>query len=317
MAQIRVFLYGCLILVGLWLVLCSGAGVLAVEQTLHPHRRGLDRADESRAASAAKQFGASLTPVAITAADGVPLQAWNLRPTDWNGDAVILLHGHTDNRMGMLGNAELLLRHGYAVLMPDARAHGASGGALATYGVEETDDIQKWVHWLRVSESPRCIDGLGDSMGAAQLLQSLGSESGFCAVVAESPFADFREASYDRLGEKIHAGAWAGRTLLRPIVETGLMYAHWKYGIDLSQSSPESAVRKSHVPVLLIHGLKDTNLPSRNSEMIAEHNRERAPSVEVWEPREAGHCGASGAEPGEYERRVIGWLDSHGTRVPN
>lgn len=311
MARLRFCLLGCLVFVGIWLVLCAGAGVLAVEQALHPQRRGLDKADESRAASAAGQLHASLNPVTVNATDGVSLHAWNIRPVDWNGDAVVLLHGQTDNRMGMLGNAELLLRHGYAVLLPDARSHGASGGELATYGVKEAADIHQWVHWLVETESPKCIDGLGESMGAAQLLQSLGSEPGFCAVVAESSFASFREASYDRLGEKIHAGDWAGRTLLRPVVETGLIYARWKYGVDLSLSSPEKAVQKSHVPILLIHGLKDTNLPARNSEMIAEHSRGRTPMVELWEPRDAGHCGASGAEPDEYERRLIGWFASH------
>jgi pimeloyl-ACP methyl ester carboxylesterase len=226
---------------------------------------------------------------------------------------VILLHGHTDNRAGMLGNANLLLRHGYSVLLPDARAHGTSGGEMATYGVKEAADVRLWFDWLRQSQTPRCIDGLGESMGAALVLQSLRTTPGFCAVVAESPFASFREASYDRLREKLHAGAWAGRTILRPVVEAGFLYARWKYGVDLGQASPENAVAASRVPVLLIHGLKDTNLPPRHSEGIQRHSASRNPKVVLWEPAEAGHCGAAGAEPEEYERRVIGWFQRHGS----
>jgi pimeloyl-ACP methyl ester carboxylesterase len=148
-------------------------------------------------------------------------------------------------------------------------------------------------------------------MGAAQLLASLRTTPGFCAVVAESTFASFREASYDRLGEKLNAGAWAGRTLLRPAVEVGLLYARWKYGVDLEQASPQNAVAASSVPVLLIHGLKDTNLPPRHSEMIVAHSSSRNPAVVLWEPANAGHCGAAGAEPQEFERRVLGWFASH------
>jgi hypothetical protein len=37
----------------------------------------------------------------------------------------------------------------------------------------------------------------------------------------------------------------------------------------------------------------------------------RNPAVVFWEPAEAGHCGAQGAEPMEYERRVVGWFESH------
>ncbi len=237
------------------------------------------------------------------------LRAWSIRPVRGAPDAAILLHGHTDNRAGMLGNAEMLLRHGYAVLLPDARAHGTSGGALATYGVKEAGDVRRWFQWLEREEAPRCIDGLGESMGAAQLLVSLGDEPGFCAVVAESAFASFKEASYDRLGEKLNAGAGVGRTLLRPAVEAGLLYARWRYGVDLERASPEDAVAARSVPVLLIHGRKDTNLPPRHSERILARSSLRGSEVVFWEPERAGHCGAAGAEPREYERRVMGWLE--------
>lgn len=35
------------------------------------------------------------------------------------------------------------------------------------------------------------------------------------------------------------------------------------------------------------------------------------PHAELWEPMDAGHCGAIGAEPAEYERRVVGWFESN------
>jgi dipeptidyl aminopeptidase/acylaminoacyl peptidase len=184
---------------------------------------------------------------------------------------------------------------------------------MATYGVKEAADVRLWFDWLQHSQTLHCIDGLGESMGAALVLQSLRTTPGFCAVVAESSFASFREASYDRLGEKLHAGAWAGRTSLRPVVEAGFVYARWKYGIDFDQASPETAVAASRVPVLLIHGLKDTNLPPRHSEEIQARSSFHNYIVELWEPVNSGHCGAAGVEPEEYERRVIGWFQSHGS----
>jgi len=211
----------------------------------------------------------------------------------------------------MIGAAQLLLRHGYSVLLPDARAHGSSDGAVATYGLREADDIRRWFDWLQQTQGPHCVDGLGDSMGAAQLLESLSDEPKFCAVVAESPFANFREASYDRKGQEVGAGPWAGRTLLRPAVEMGILYARLKYGVDLSRAAPDAAVKASQVPVLLIHGRMDNNLPPRHSELIVGRNHSHNPQVVLWEPRDAGHCGASGAEPAEYARRVIGWFDAH------
>jgi dipeptidyl aminopeptidase/acylaminoacyl peptidase len=264
---------------------------------------------EERAIAVAKADRAILENVSLSVDDGVVLQAWHIRPIRGNGDAVILLHGQADNRGGMLGLADVLLRRGYTVLLPDARAQGTSGGELATYGVKEANDIHHWFSWLDQREKPHCVDGLGESMGAAQLLQSLNAEPRFCAVVAESPFANFREASYDRMGQQIGAGAWAGRAILRPVVEAGLLYARWKYGVDLSQATPDKTVAGSQVPVLLIHGLKDNNLPPRHSEMILAQSRGHNAHVVLWELPEAGHCGGFATEPQDYERRLLGWFD--------
>ena len=148
-------------------------------------------------------------------------------------------------------------------------------------------------------------------MGGAELLRSLVAESGFCAVIAESAFATFREAAYDRLGQVFSTGSWLGRTLLRPALGLGTAYTRLRYGVDLAQANPASAVAASGVPVFLIHGLADNNLPPRHAEII----RARNSRVALWEPVGAGHCGASTAAPAEYERRVIGWFASH--RLPH
>ena len=311
MKPARIVLRWTLVIASVWLVLNIAIGILAGEFALHPGRRVEGPGAEQLAQTIASRNYAGLADVTIPAADGAVLHAWSIRPSTGNGDAVILLHGVSDNRAGMLGPADMLLRHGFSVLLPDARANGISGGLLATYGVLEAEDIRRWFAWLQQSQAPRCIDGLGDSMGAAQLLNSLTVNPDFCAVVAESPFATFREASYDRLGQQLDAGAGLGGTLLRPAVETGLLYARLKYGVDLTKASPQAAVAHSRVPVLLIHGKRDSNLPPRHSEMILAFSQSRAPAVELWEPANAEHCGASGSDPEEYERRVIAWFTGH------
>ena len=290
-----------------WFPLNCAIGVVAIDGAMHIRRIPITSKDESRARSLAALNHAVLSDVEIGAKDGAQLRAWSIRQPAGNNDAVILLHGQGDNRAGMLGPAEMLLRHGYSVLLPDARAHGMSGGRMGTYGVLEADDIRRWFDWLQQVESPRCIDALGDSMGAAEALESLSVERGFCAVVAESPFATFREAAYDRLGQQLSTGTWLGHTVLRPALAAAMEYARLRYGIDFRQAAPAKAVADSHVPVLLIHGLADTNLPPRHSQMIKSRN----PAVVLWEPAAAGHCGASTVEPEEYERRVVGWFAGH------
>lgn len=296
-----------------WLGICAVAGIYSAEGALHPGRRALTPADEARASAMAKADRSVLQSVSITAADGTVLRAWIIRPDQGNGDAIILLHGQGDNRLGLLAQAELLLRHGYTVLLPDSRAQGLSGGDVATYGIKEADDIRHWFDWLTQTVAPRGIGGLGESMGAAQVLQSLRTVPSYCAVVAESPFSSFRDASFDRIGQWFGTGPWLGRTLMRPTIGFGFLYVRWKYSVNLAQDDPALAVAASHVPVLLIDGLLDNNLPPHNDEKILAASRGHNPDVVLWEPPDAGHTGALAAEPEEYERRVVGWFQSHRT----
>jgi uncharacterized protein len=293
-----------LLFVAAYLLLCSAAGLFIAEATLHPARRPLLDADKTQAATMARRHDAQLTEAALSAFDGNTLRAWQLRPAHDNGDAVILLHGLSDNRMGMIGYAEMLVTRGFTVVLPDARAHGASGGETATFGLLESRDIREWMDWMQDHDHPRCIFGLGESMGAALLLQSLKDQPEFCAVVAESPFSDFREIAYDRVGQYFRTGPWLGRSLLRPIVEIAFTYAHAKYGFDLENVSPRQALSQTNIPVLLIHGQQDGNIPVRHSRAIASHNHD----VTLWEVPGADHCGAISVAHDPFQQKIIGWF---------
>jgi uncharacterized protein len=283
---------------------CLAAAIFLANTTLYAYHRPLPLSAENDMIQIAAGLNSRLANVQISAFDDAPLRAWFIEPQHNNGDAVILLHGLGDHRVGMQGYAEMLLNHGYSVLMPDARAHGISGGLHPTYGLFERDDIRRWFEWIEREHHPVCIFGLGESMGAAQLLQSLDSEPYFCAVVAESSFSSFREIAYDRMGQQFDTGPWVGRTILRPVVEIALAYSRWKYHLDLSTVSPESTVAHTHVPVLLIHGQIDGNIPVRHSRRIKLANSQ----VALWEVPGADHCGAISVAPAEFERRIIGWF---------
>ena len=254
---------------------------------------------------------AGFEDVSVTTEDQFVLRGWLLRPRVANGDVVLVLHGLADNRLGMLGYAHLFLAHGFGVVLPDARAHGASGGTIATYGLLEKDDIRSWAQFLETRETPQCIFGFGESMGAAQLLQSLSAGVNFCAVAVESPFANFREIAYDRMGQPFHLGSWVGRTLLRPMVEVAFWRAHSKYQVDMREVSPERSARQSRVPILLIHGVNDSNIPLRHSRLI----HSRVPNSFLWEVAGADHCGAISVAPQEFEDRVVGWFEAHDARA--
>lgn len=279
--------------------------ILLCEGTLHLPHKVLTERMRALAAKDARQFDANLNDVQIVSFDGAKLSAWFFRPPVGNGDAVILLHGHGDNRAGMRGFVPMLMRHQYAVLVPDARAHGESGGDIATFGLDESRDLSQWIDWLSAQNFHGCVFGLGESMGAAILLQSLPKEPRFCSVVTESPFASFREVAYDRLGQKSGGGAWLGRLLLAPLICEAFLYARLRYRVDFDQDAPAIAVASTRVPILLIHGKEDYNIPLRHCEAILKNH---SGVVEFWQVPGAGHTGAFGREPEEFERRVTDWF---------
>ena len=189
-----------------------GAGVL------RPMRLAPQRSEEI--AAMLQRTGATKQDFAVTASDGTQLRGWKVRPVSPNGSWVILFHGVSDNRTGTVGYAEFLLRHGYSVVMMDSRAHGESGGEIATYGWKERYDTVSIVNALYSTENVNHLDAFGVSMGAAIALQSAAVEPRIEGVIAEDPFADLREVSYDYAG--LHVLPSLGKTLFRPASILGL-----------------------------------------------------------------------------------------------
>jgi pimeloyl-ACP methyl ester carboxylesterase len=145
-------------------------------------------------------------------------------------------------------------------------------------------------------------------MGAAIALQATRTTPGLCAVVAEAPFISFREIGYERIGQGLHSGVGFARAVAWLAVEFGFLQARVRYGLDFDGVNPAEALANSHVPALVIVGLRDDNIPPRHGREIAG----RAGGVgELWEVAGAGHTAAASVEPVEFRRRVLGWLDGH------
>jgi hypothetical protein len=297
--QIRRLVIGALIGVALGSVLL---GALATENALHVRERPVARA--AAASEVGRESGSTWDAVQVTAADGVLLRAWLFSPPGQDGSAVLLLHGVGDTRIGMLNHARYLLRSGFCVLVPDSRGHGESGGAITTYGIEEAGDVGRWSDWLFQTRHVERLYGLGESLGAAILLQSLAHESRFRAVVAESPFASFQEIAYDRLAQ----ASGVERHAFWPLIQSGFFYARLRYGLDLRRASPAAAVRVGHTPILLIHGADDINIPLRHSR---ELHRINPVTTRLWEVAGAKHTQCISAQPEAYVRIVVDWFRSH------
>jgi fermentation-respiration switch protein FrsA (DUF1100 family) len=266
--------------------------VVIVEGSLHIHTRVIPAS--SAAAYFAGHNDATWQPAELTAADGVKLRGWYFRPANFNQAAVLLLHGVADKRLGMTVHLEYLLRNGYGALMPDARGHGASGGNLVTYGLTEARDTAMWSEWLAGQPDVTKVYGLGESMGAAVLIQSLAYHPPFRAIVAECSFATFEDIAIYRVGQKLPA------VVASPVVRLASWYAHLRYGVDVMQASPIAILRATTTPVLLIHGTADRNIPETSHEDCTKQTRKppsygRSMAQPTWRPSMPNRKNTAGA----------------------
>lgn len=295
------------IIIALLVLASAGSALLGHAMgpaALHPMRLNLDRSAQTT--DVLSRTGAAIQDFAVTAPDRVELRGWKVRPPAPNGDWVLLFHGQSDDRTGTLGYAEFLLRHGYSAVMMDSRAHGKSGGEMATYGWKERYDTAAVVNALYSTEAVRRLYALGVSMGAGIALQSAALEPRIEAVVAEDPFADLREVSYDYAG--LQFSPLLGKTLFRPASWTGLAELTKAGGFDPDDVSPEKAVATRPFPVLLICGTRDHTIPCRHAVRIY---RAASGPKELWMVEGAEHASALGRAPTEYEERVLRFLSTH------
>jgi alpha-beta hydrolase superfamily lysophospholipase len=313
-------------------LLAAIGGWLAAPGFLHPIRRELTL-DLTREADASFAVTRSTREdFDVRAPDGSLLRGWKVRPPNPNGNWVLLFHGVADNRVGVIGQSEFLLHAGYSVVMMDARAHGASEGPIATYGWLERNDTRAITDALLASERdkyisvqmsspfppgtpepvrPQHLFALGESMGAAIALQSAGADRRIEAVVAESSFANLREAAYDYAG--LRRSPLLGKTLFAPGTWTLLYRGEKLAGIPLAEVSPEKAVSSRAFPVLLICDENDVVLPCRHTEMI--YAAARGPK-QLWVVPRAFHTAALGFQPAEFKGRVLAFF-SEAAANPN
>lgn len=286
-------------------IIAAIAGWIVAPWFLHPVRRALTADIVHNADAAFAQIHATREDFSVHAQDGAQLRGWKVRGARPNGDWVLLFHGVADNRIGVLDHALVLLSAGYNVTMMDARVHGDSGGAMATYGWIERHDTQSIVDALEADEHPRHLFALGESMGAGIALQSAAIEPRIEAVVAEAPFANLREASYDYAG--LRRSPWLGKTLFAPFTWTMIFRAEQIANLPAADVSPMKAVATRAFPVLLICDGNDVALPCRHTKMIFDAAIGRK---EMWVVPDAYHTAALGYQPAEFRRRVLAFFGS-------
>ncbi len=206
--------------------------------------------------------------VYITSFDGLKLHATYFpgmedeagRPADVSGvkKAVICFHGYTGEGLSNhIAIADYFLKKGYAMLMPDARAHGESEGEYIGFGCLDRKDALSWVNWL----IGKCGNDVaimlhGTSMGGATVLMAIGLDlpCQVKGIVSDCGFTSPKEVFTHVLNHMYHLPAF-------PAIQGADLINKRLAGYGMDECNAKYEVQKAKVPILFIHGSSDTFVP--------------------------------------------------------
>jgi uncharacterized protein len=260
------------------LVLPAAIGILAT----HRPRAAVEPAD----------LGRPYETVTLRTSDGLDLAAWYVPSR--NGAAVVSY----PTRAGKLPQARMLARHGYGVLLLDARGYDGSEGDPNLFGWAGAKEIDAAVAWLR--ERPdidaRRIGGIGFSVGGEMMIQAAASNPALRAVVSEG-------AGVRSVREHLLPGPRGWPALPESVPETAAVAV--MSGTAPSPSLTDLVPRVAPRPLFLVyagHGQGGEDLNPRYFRAASEPKT-------LWKIPEAQHVGGFDARPREYEACVVGFLD--------
>lgn len=192
----------------------------------------------------------------------------------------------------------MLVRHGYGVLALDMRGHGGSAGPTNRFGWQGTRDVGAAVGYLEGRYGVDAIGGMGLSLGGEVLLGAASEYPQVTAIVADG--------ATQRSVEELLA-LESECPLYRSFV-TRMMYAAVEVATGTEPPEPlldSMAAAKSARFLLFAGGSVPREIAF--NEVFVEAAGERAG---LWVAPDAGHTGAFGRHPGEYEERVIAFFDA-------
>lgn len=203
----------------------------------------------------------NLEPVTIQSHDELTLSANILHNAD-DKRFIALVHCYHSTSMRDFGSAaKYYYRMGYSLLLIDLRAHGASGGKVITFGLNERKDIARWVRMLSERFGPDIrvfLNGL--SLGAATVTMAAGSGLPPCVkgIIADcgftSPIAIVRHIMRRDYHLRFPPMIWALNAIF-----------YLRTGMGLWDYSTTVAMKENRIPMLFIHGGADDFVPTSMS----------------------------------------------------
>ncbi len=220
------------------------------------------------------------------------------------GDSKFIVGGRTPSsaKIDTLQLSKIFLKEGYNTFLFDFRGHGNYAGRDGvTIGFKEQQDILGAINFIKSKNIGDIIGVIGFSMGASTALSSIDKTNDINFVIADSPFSDLK--TYLHYNMKF----WTGLPDF-PFVPMVLLNFKLIYRVNYNNVSPVNSVSKSKIPVLLIHGKKDTTIPYTESLKIKKSFKNSKSKLVSFS--DSIHIGSYFIYPKKYEVVLKDFLES-------
>ncbi len=178
---------------------------------------------------------------------------------------VIIVHGYTSNPCGMGVYVQKYHDLGYNVLTPSLNGHGDSESGNITMGWKDRLDLIDWVNFIAENYPDSKIVIHGESMGSATTMMALGEElpENVKAAVADCGFSSVWDIFDNKIRNNFKLPTF-------PFLYSMNTVNKVVSGFDFRTASSIEQLKKSKIPVIFIHGDKDTFVPYEMLDKVYE-----------------------------------------------
>ena len=218
---------------------------------------------------------------------------------------VILVHGYMADYKSMQTYAKAFQDFGFSFLCTENRAHGESEGKSAGMGWLDKNDLKKWIKYLIKTYGEDIeIVLFGVSMGGATVCMTSGLE------LPENVKCIISDCAYDNVLNQFEHVA-KSYMKIPPKIALKILdsYAEIRAGYRLQDADAVKQVKKTKVPILFIHGTKDSFVPCYMVENLYNATPENLREKYIVEGAEHSECHAKDFD--KYNKVVENFINKY------